>query len=132
QPRVIPPPVELDRLGPLVVVDGDCAYFKDGRTSRTAFALPGELDGRGYQRAMELGMRRSGTIVYRPLCEGCRRCQPIRVVVDGESWVRRRSRALDDEGVRQVLSRCEQKAQAADEKRFRLDRSKDLQVTTEE
>lgn len=81
KPRVIPPPAELDRLGPLVVVDGECAYFKDGRTSSTAFALPGDLSGPDYQKAMDLGMRRSGTIVYRPVCEGCRKCQPLRVDV---------------------------------------------------
>ena len=81
KPRVIPPPDELEELGPLVIVDGDCAYFKDGRPSRTAFALPGHLDGQQYGTAMQLGMRRSGTIVYRPLCQGCRRCQPIRVDV---------------------------------------------------
>jgi leucyl-tRNA---protein transferase len=82
KPRVIPPPTELHRLGPLVVVDGECAYFKDGRTSSTAFALPGDLSGPEYQKAMDLGMRRSGTIVYRPVCTGCRKCQPLRVDVD--------------------------------------------------
>jgi arginine-tRNA-protein transferase len=81
-PRVIPPPRELDEIGPLVVVDGDCAYFHDGRSSTTAFALPGYLTGGDYHRAMDIGMRRSGTVVYRPLCETCRRCQPLRVVVD--------------------------------------------------
>jgi arginyl-tRNA--protein-N-Asp/Glu arginylyltransferase len=82
-PRVIPPPRELRQVGPLVVVDGDCAYFHDGRSATTAFALPGNLTGADYQRAMDLGMRRSGTVVYRPLCDGCRRCQPLRVPVVG-------------------------------------------------
>jgi leucyl-tRNA---protein transferase len=81
KPRVIPPPQELEQLGPLVVVDGECAYFKDGRVSQTAFALPGDLPGASYQRAMDMGMRRSGTIVYRPVCAGCRKCQPLRVDV---------------------------------------------------
>lgn len=82
QPRVIPPPQDVAELGPLVVVDGDCAYFKDGRKSRMAFALPGEVDGPTYQRAMDIGMRRSGTVIYRPLCEGCRKCQPLRIPVE--------------------------------------------------
>lgn len=80
-PRVISPPEELSSLGPLVVVDGDCAYFRDERSSCTAFSLPGRLSGEDYESAMNIGMRRSGTVVYRPLCEGCRRCQPLRVPV---------------------------------------------------
>lgn len=98
-PRVIPPPPELDEVGPLVVVEGECAYFHDGRTTCTAFALPGHLSGEEYQRAMDLGMRRSGTVVYRPLCDGCRLCQPLRVPVDvfkpSRSQRRARKKCLD-------------------------------------
>lgn len=79
RPLVIPPLVEHDELGPLVVVDSECQYLPEKRLSRTAFALPERIDGAGYQLAMDLGMRRSGTMVYRPLCEGCRKCQPLRV-----------------------------------------------------
>ena len=83
KPRVIPPPTSLRALGPLVVVDGDCPYFKDGRPNRTAFALPGTaLQPSEYESAMHLGMRRSGALVYRPLCPTCRRCQPFRVDVE--------------------------------------------------
>lgn len=82
-PLVILPPNSLPELGPLVVVDGECAYFADQRPSRTAFALPEWLDGAAYQRAMDAGMRRSGAVVYRPLCEGCRKCIPLRVPVEG-------------------------------------------------
>lgn len=86
KPKVIPPPRALPVLGPLVVVDGECAYLPhaDGtpRPSRTAFALPGRLTAAEYQQAMSLGMRRSGTLVYRPLCAGCRKCQPFRVDVE--------------------------------------------------
>lgn len=81
-PKVIPPPEGIEELGPLVVVDGDCAYFQDGRKSSTAFSLPGHLDGESYQRAMDIGMRRSGNVVYRPVCEGCRKCHPLRVPVE--------------------------------------------------
>lgn len=82
KPRVIPPPTPLRALGPLVVVDGECPYFKDGRPNRTAFALPGAtLQPAEYEAAMGLGMRRSGALVYRPLCSGCRKCQPLRIDV---------------------------------------------------
>lgn len=82
KPRVVAPPAALPVLGPLVIVDGECAYFpEEARPSRTAFALPGPLTQAEYQAAMGLGMRRSGTLVYRPLCDGCRRCQPFRIDV---------------------------------------------------
>lgn len=80
-PRVIPPVAGLDVMGPLILVEGDCAYFKDGRPSETAFALTPPIDGETYQRAMDVGMRRSGMVIYRPLCAGCRKCQPLRVPV---------------------------------------------------
>ena len=83
KPRVIAPPATLRGLGPLVVVDGECPYFKDGRPNRTAFALPGTaLQPAEYETAMHLGMRRSGALVYRPLCPTCRKCQPFRVDTD--------------------------------------------------
>ena len=98
QPRVIPPLHDVEDLGPLVVVDGDCAYFRDERKSRTAFALPGRVDSETYQRAMDVGMRRSGTVIYRPLCDGCRKCQPLRVPVD---------RFVPSRSHKRVRKRCE-------------------------
>jgi len=98
KPRVISPPGSLRALGPLVVVDGDCPYFKDGRPNRTAFALPGTtLQPAEYEVAMGLGMRRSGSLVYRPLCPNCRRCQPFRL--DTEAFTASRSQ-------RRVERRC--------------------------
>jgi arginine-tRNA-protein transferase len=99
KPRVLPAPARLPRLGPLVVVDGECAYFpEDGRASRTVYALPGRLRPRDYQEAMSLGMRRSGTLVYRPVCVGCRRCQPFRIDV---------ARFEPSRSQRRVQRRCE-------------------------
>lgn len=90
--------MSLPSLGPLVIVDGDCAYFpEEHRASRTAFALPGPLSRSEYRAAMSLGMRRSGTLVYRPLCIGCRRCQPYRVEV---------ARFVPSRSQRRVEKRC--------------------------
>ncbi len=105
KPRVLAPPTSLPPLGPLVIVDGDCAYFpEERRPSRTAFALPGPLSRSEYRAAMSLGMRRSGTLVYRPLCVGCRRCQPFRVDV-----------------ARFVPSRSQRRAEKRCAGRFRID-----------
>ena len=113
KPRLIPPPAQLTALGPLVIIDAECAYFHDDletapgsstgtkpspastpRSAKTAFALPGLLKESDYQKAMDLGMRRSGTLVYRPLCSGCRKCQPFRLKVSNfvESKSQRRAR----------------------------------------
>jgi len=97
--RVIPPPARLPVLGPLVVVDGECAYFpEEQRASRTVYALPGRLRPRDYREAMLLGMRRSGTLVYRPVCTGCRRCQPFRIAID---------RFAPSRSQRRVQKRCD-------------------------
>jgi arginine-tRNA-protein transferase len=77
----------------MVVIEGSCSYFPDERPSRTAFSLPRHLDGVAYQEAMDLGMRRSGRAVYRPLCSGCRKCQPVRVRVDAFMPSRSQKRA---------------------------------------
>jgi leucyl-tRNA---protein transferase len=69
-----------------------------GLRSCTAFSLPGHVDGASYQQAMDLGMRRSGTVIYRPLCGTCRKCQPLRVPV--ASFVPSRSQ-------RRAQRRCE-------------------------
>lgn len=79
--KVLPVLPALPALGPVVIADGTCAYLPDERGSRTAFAMPGGLRPAQYQRAMDLGMRRSGRAVYRPLCDGCRKCLPLRVDV---------------------------------------------------
>lgn len=71
------PPVEV-----LLAESSDhpCNYLP-GRTARTrAFAtrrMPGEL----YHQFMDAGFRRSGLVVYQPICPGCRQCLPIRVPV---------------------------------------------------
>lgn len=60
--------------------DHPCPYLP-GRTARDIFTMDLEFDPRLYQILMERGYRRSGMIVYRPDCEGCRECVSIRVPV---------------------------------------------------
>ena len=70
--------------GPFLVLEDTCPYFSDGRTSRTAFVYPDRpLEPPEFEAAIQLGMRRSGPLLYRPLCPGCRKCQPFRVPVAG-------------------------------------------------
>jgi arginyl-tRNA--protein-N-Asp/Glu arginylyltransferase len=78
---VIKPPKKALFLGGLLVQKGTCPYYPDKRPTTTAFTLPRPLSAPQYQIAMDMGMRRSGTLVYRPLCEGCRKCLTIRIRV---------------------------------------------------
>jgi leucyl-tRNA---protein transferase len=96
---VVPPPERLRVLGPLVVVDGECPYFKDGRANATVFSLPAErLQESEYEAAMAIGMRRSGSLIYRPVCPSCRKCQPFRLDVERFALSRSQKR---------VQKRCE-------------------------
>ena len=58
-----------------------CSYI-DNREARTVFIDPGALvTMQDYGVLMEAGFRRSGENVYRPACEHCKQCIPLRVPV---------------------------------------------------
>ncbi|HUN80106.1 MAG TPA: arginyltransferase [Phycisphaerae bacterium] len=57
-----------------------CSYLPD-RTAINEFTVAGRLSGAEYHALMDRGFRRSGDVVYRPACPGCRECIPIRVPV---------------------------------------------------
>lgn len=73
-----PMPVDVPAM-----VDGEhpCAYLPN-RTARMRAFLAGQIDPEVYGAFMDAGFRRSGSIVYQPMCRGCRACMPIRVRVE--------------------------------------------------
>ena len=73
---------QLPVPSPFLILEDTCPYFPDRRPSRTAFVYPDRaLEPPEFEAAIQLGMRRSGALLYRPLCPGCRKCQPFRVEV---------------------------------------------------
>jgi len=57
-----------------------CPYLPE-RDSTNLFAETAQLSPIAYERWMNAGFRRSGTLIYKPICEKCAECRPLRVPV---------------------------------------------------
>jgi arginyl-tRNA--protein-N-Asp/Glu arginylyltransferase len=74
----IPPPV---RVSLTMLPDHDCSYLP-GRSARSRAFRVSRLHPDLYQQLMDAGFRRSGSMIYQPVCANCRACQPIRIPVN--------------------------------------------------
>jgi leucyl-tRNA---protein transferase len=67
----------------LLTREAPCPYLPDRRERKLVTELTGPDAGQSYDLLSRAGFRRSHAVAYRPACQGCQACVPVRVPVAG-------------------------------------------------
>jgi arginine-tRNA-protein transferase len=73
----LPAPVDV----PLVNLPEHACPYLPGRVAEDRAIWAGTMPAGLYEQFMDAGFRRSGRLIYQPICKGCRACISIRVPV---------------------------------------------------
>src|ERR1700683_3842287 len=73
----LPPPVAVRLMN---MPPHACPYLP-GRLATFRLFVVGQMDGEVYHHFLDAGFRRTGELIYQPICAGCRACVSIRVPV---------------------------------------------------
>ena len=76
------PGLPAPRNIPLISLEEHPCPYLPGRVARNRAFVCEQMPADLYHQCMDAGFRRSGKLVYQPVCAGCRACQPIRVPVE--------------------------------------------------
>src|SRR5438105_12016233 len=68
-------------LHQLVTDPHACAYLPD-RAARLEYSFAARLSGAEYEELMNRGYRKFGALLFRPVCQACDECRPIRIPVE--------------------------------------------------
>ena len=83
----------LQKLQFYVTTGYSCGYLPN-RLAQSLIAAPQHLvNAEVYSGLIQQGFRRSGKFAYRPHCENCRECVPVRIILDAFSPNRSQMRA---------------------------------------
>jgi leucyl-tRNA---protein transferase len=77
-------PLPVRNEGITVTGKHACGYLEGKLATFRAFDAGGSgaVSGEVFQRLLDAGFRRSGPVIYQPMCAGCRECVPTRVPVE--------------------------------------------------
>lgn len=90
----IPSEPQIRRLQFYVTAPYQCSYLPD-RLAQSLIAAPHQyIDAPTYDGLIEQGFRRSGKFSYRPHCETCNACIPVRIPVERFVTTRSQRRAI--------------------------------------